>query len=72
MKPTPVMDKYDSKSDEIKKLLDEGYTYPQIARLLAIGNAETLRHWLVKHPKLDAIRRANGKMRMHAQEWNNK
>ena len=72
MKPTPVMDRYSSKSDEIQILLIQGYTYPQIARLLAIGNAETLRHWLVKHPILDAVRRANGKMRMHTQTWNNK
>ncbi len=66
---SPVRDKFESLKATITHLLKQGYTYPQIARMLSVGNAETLRHWIVKHPKLDAIRRRNGKMRMLIQDW---
>jgi len=69
-KPTPVMDAYTVKVKEIKSLLQQGCTYPQINRILAFGNDTSLRQWLGKHPKLDDMRKTNGKRRMLMQEWN--
>lgn len=69
-KAKPVWDKYNSLKYLITDMLKKGLTYPVIARQLALGNEETLRHWLIKHPELDAMRRANAKAKMKEKPWN--
>lgn len=66
----PIWNKYNSLKCLITDLLKQGLTYPVIARQLALGNEETLRHWLIKHPELDAMRRANAKAKMKEKPWN--